>query len=400
MKEVVYKNKYIDKFIATIVSIENITDFGKIKGDMSKILIEENLFFPGGGGQLADVGTVDGKKIIGFEKGKGDVHYIITEEIKKNIGDEVVCKIDWNSRFDAMQQHLGEHILAGTAYKHFGINTRSFHMGKEVSQLDLAEELTEDQVYDLERLSNMYINSRMEVDNYIIKSSDLNEIKVRREVETDEELKVLKVGDVDTTLCCGMHPDNTIEVQELLILKHYRNNNATRLEFVAGDRAVRISIRNKDILKRLSNKFSCSEEKLEKAVNKLSEEFEKDREEIKSYRNDIIDLLYSEESLKNMMNLDVVAFDFSKYDSDFSKHALRKYSHILTYKVLVGVSNDMVASIFNNSLDKTSLDIFIKYLKETLGFKGGGSGNFIGGRFPRDLDFEIIKDKLQRYTVV
>lgn len=398
MKEVVYKNKYIDKFMANIVSIESITDFGEINGELSKILIEENLFFPGGGGQLADEGKVDDKKIIAFEKGKGDVNYIITQEIKKNIGDEVVCKIDWNSRFDAMQQHLGEHILAGTAYKHFGINTRSFHMGKEVSQLDLTEELTEDQIYNIERLANMYINSRMEVKNYIINSSDLTEVKVRREVETDEDLRVLKVGDIDTTLCCGMHPDNTIEVQEILILKHYKNNNATRLEFVAGDRAVRISIRNKDILKRLSNQFSCSEEKLEKAVNKLNEKYEKDREEIKSYRNDIIDLLYSEESLKNMIKLDVVAFDFTKYDNDFSKNALKKYSHILTDNVLVGVSNDMVASIFNNSLDESSLDNFINYLKETLGFKGGGSGNFIGGRFPRDLDFEIIKDKLQRYT--
>ena len=128
-----YQDSYLKEFKARILK--------KIKiGNQPAVILDRTAFYPTSGGQPFDKGVIQDSPVVEVvEEGKKIIH-ILREEIEEDINSEVTGRIDWERRFDHMQQHLGQHILSGALMKLWGAETVSFHLGEEVCTLDITKE--------------------------------------------------------------------------------------------------------------------------------------------------------------------------------------------------------------------------------------------------------------------
>ena len=237
MEKLYYKDQYLNEFYAKVIEVR------KIKNEYH-VVLDKTAFFPGGGGQQCDLGYIDNKVVLDvYEKDK-IIYHVLNESIKED--SIVLCKIDWDRREDGMHQHLGQHVLSGCFFKLFNANTVSIHLGKKISTVDIIGELNGKKVIEAEALANEVIRKNIEVDFLVPDKEEINNINLRRDLpNTEDDIRVVKIGDLDINACCGVHPANTSDLKMIKITKFEKNKGNTRVEFLAGNRAIKDSL-NKD----------------------------------------------------------------------------------------------------------------------------------------------------------
>lgn len=149
------------------------------------------------------MGYIENHKVIDvFEK--DGLIYNVTETKPIKI-HKVKCKIDWNRRLDGMQQHLGQHVLSGCFFTLFNANTVSVHVGKEISTVDIQGFLDEESIRKAEKMANEIIQENIEVEFLTPSKKELKKLKLRRDLpNTDEQIRIVKIGDLDINACCGV----------------------------------------------------------------------------------------------------------------------------------------------------------------------------------------------------
>ena len=209
MEKLYYKDQYLKEITAEITNI--IENNGQYH-----IALDKTIFFPGGGGQHCDLTETKAIKI-----------------------HKVKCKIDWDRRLDGMQQHLGQHILSGCFFTLFNANTVSVHVGKEISTVDIQGIISEEAIRKVEEMANEVIKENINVEFLTPSKRELKKIKIRRDLpNTNEQIRIVKIGDLDINACCGVHPSKTLDVQLIKIRKWEKHKGATRIEYLAGNRAI------------------------------------------------------------------------------------------------------------------------------------------------------------------
>ena len=277
--------------------------------DDPEIVLDHTVFFPEGGGQPSDIGTItftpatSGAKktvtldVIHVREKDGIAYHKVaavngtTESasvILPDEGQEVFCRIDWNTRFKNMQRHLGEHILSGTFADMYGGANRGFHMGEEYITIDIRledkpeyETVTMEMSLAAERTANNYIWQNLPVT--VASFSDPEEaaaMPLRKELTIeDEEITIVTVGDienpVDCVACCGTHPSSTAQVGLLKVYKVEKNKDMFRIYFDCGSMAMADYDEKHRIISSLGDKHSAGLSDLEK---KMAAEEEKNRE--------------------------------------------------------------------------------------------------------------------------
>ena len=147
-KRLYYEDVYIKEFRGTVTECRK-TDKGY------RILLDQSAFYPEGGGQPCDLGTLNDIRVTDVQEEEGElIHY--TEE-PLEAGTEVEGKIDWERRFDLMQQHSGEHMVSGLIHEAYGYNNVGFHMGSDVITIDFSGVLTWEQLEEIEEKVNRKI---------------------------------------------------------------------------------------------------------------------------------------------------------------------------------------------------------------------------------------------------
>lgn len=391
-----YGNQYLKEFKTNIIDIIE-------KNGKYHITLESTAFFPGGGGQPCDTGKVQDIDVIEVYEEDSIIYHILEKKPKRL--NNIVCKIDWERRFDGMQQHLAQHVLSGCFYSYFNSNTVSFHLGEETSTVDIVGFLEDEKILEAERLANKVILENHKVKMLVPTKQELKKFKLRREIpKTNEEIRVLEIEELDINACCGVHPRSTIELQTIKIKKWEKNKGNTRIEYIAGGRAIsRIfsiekvfgeasSILNtgeKDFLNTISN--IISKNKL------LSEENNKLKNELSNFK--MKDLIYSGERINDII---VIKKIFENEDL--------KYINKLTNKIIenersivffVNINDDKVNIIFASSKSIKSIDMnsILKDAITLVDGKGGGSKNLAQGagkgvsNINNMLDYAIKKVK-------
>ena len=143
-----YEDVYIQEFEAIVLSCEE-------KDGKYHVILNATAFYPEGGGQPADKGMIDNIPVADVQYIDGELCHIMESPLEE--GAQVVGKIDWNWRFDLMQQHSGEHIVSGMIHEKYGYENVGFHMGEEIITIDLSGMLTWQQVQEIEKKVNYYI---------------------------------------------------------------------------------------------------------------------------------------------------------------------------------------------------------------------------------------------------
>ncbi|MCM3537953.1 alanyl-tRNA editing protein [Priestia endophytica] len=207
------------------------------KGDFY-IILEETAFYPTGGGQPHDIGTLNGIKVLTVEELDGEIrHY--TERTLPDSDDKVVGVIDWERRFDYMQQHTGQHILSAAFAQLYDISTVGFHLGKDIVTIDLnISELTEEMISKAEKLANDIIIENRPIVTKWIEYDDLVNYPIRKTPSVKENIRLVIIDEFDYNGCGGTHPNTTGEVGAIKVLNWERQRKKIRLYFICGNRVM------------------------------------------------------------------------------------------------------------------------------------------------------------------
>lgn len=280
-----------------------------------KILIEldQTIFFPEGGGQSCDLGTIDGVEVVDVYLYEGTIyHEIKTQDASQasktesgvifEEGQNVHLKIDWARRFDNMQRHCGEHILTGIIYKLYGGVNRGFHMGDDYLTIDISMEedpnfktFNFDMAKEAELAANeiIYQNLPM-VTQHFDTLKEAQKVPVRKKVVVEEDITIVGIGSKDegwgACACCGTHPAKTGDVGLIKVFKVEPNKGMFRIYFEAGRRAFVKYQKELDVLDKMGTKLSAGTDDLiakYEAQQDKNKEVRKELHDLKKYINEM-----------------------------------------------------------------------------------------------------------------
>ena len=285
------KNVYLKKDSSIIIeTLKNENNY--------EIILDSTIFFPEGGGQPSDTGTINGLPVSHVREEDGVIFHQIklsdlSEEDLGKIdsmtpGTQVSCAIDWPNRFLNMQRHLGEHILSGTFADMYGGANRGFHMGEEYITVDIRLEndpsydvVTMDMALEAEKKINEVIWADLPVTvKHFSDPAEAAKMPLRKELTIeDDDISIVTVGSeenpVDCVACCGTHPSGTAQVGLLKIYKVEKNKDMFRIFFDCGAMAMADYDEKHRIITDISDKHSAGLSDIEK---KLAAEDSKNRE--------------------------------------------------------------------------------------------------------------------------
>lgn len=257
-KKLYYENPYIQTFSARI-----------IKQEQDYVVLSETAFFPTGGGQPHDTGTLNGIDVMNVETIDGEIRHFLAKSLPGN-AEVVEGSIDWDRRFDHMQQHAGQHILSAAFESLFGIQTISFHLGKESATIDLdTTAVSREQLKEAEKLANQIILENRPIDTKWVTLEELAQYKLRKATTLTEDIRLVIIPDFDYNACGGTHPKETGQVGLIKILQTEKQKRHIRVEFVCGERVIAHLHRKQQVLLNLISTLNAPEEKLVDAANTL-----------------------------------------------------------------------------------------------------------------------------------
>ena len=259
-----YATPYVKTFMCTVISCTK-----NKKGTWDTIL-NQTAFYPEGGGQPSDTGALNGvKKINVSEKGEEIIH-----ELEAPLEEGVLAEgvIDWQKRYDNMQQHTGEHIFSGLVHKHFGYDNVGFHMGTDEVTVDFNGVLTQEQLDELEDEANQLIYDNVPVKVFYPSKEELEELDYRSKKELTGLVRIVEIPGGDICACCGTHVETTGEVGLIKLRTMINYKGGVRISMLCGRRALMdYRERLKDEI-RISNLLSAKLALVPDAVEKMKNE--------------------------------------------------------------------------------------------------------------------------------
>ena len=189
------------------------------------------------GCQIAGVSCVDAVAIPvndTHEKEGEILHY--TDEYLAP-GTIVAGKIDWDYRFDLMQNHSGEHIVSGLIHEKYGYQNVGFHMGSDVITIDLTGEIAPDEMRELERRANEIVWKNLPVDITVYDEESVKSIEYRSKKELHGEVRIVTFPEADVCACCGTHVRYTGEIGLIKLISMQKFKGGVRMEMLCGKRA-------------------------------------------------------------------------------------------------------------------------------------------------------------------
>lgn len=394
MEKLYYKDQYLKNFTAEIIEIKEV-------GDKFHILLDKTAFFPGGGGQFCDLGNIGEHKVIDVYEENGKIYHVLNKKPIKI--HKVKCDIDWDRREDGMHQHFGQHVLSGCFYKTFNANTVGFHLGKDISTVDINGYLTEEQIREVEVIANEIIRENIEVETLTPSKKDLKKIWIRRDLpNTDEEIRIVKIGDLDTNACCGVHPKSTADLRMIKIRRWEKSRKATRIEFLAGKRAVDEVLKRDVYLTKICRFLKCSEEESLNGISNLNEKLEESLKQKRKLEEVVANYEVKEmiEKSKKIGNISIIKKIYEDEDLKLiNKIATKISENDNTISLMALKSSDKVNLVFASSanLKDISMNTILKDSIILLDGRGGGSNHLAqgggknNGNIDSAIDYAIMK---------
>lgn len=393
-------NVYLSECTATVTDVTE-------KG----VILDRTIFFPEGGGQSSDIGTLINSSdettypvTHASESGDAIIHEISNHNLQ--VGDKVICRINWPHRFDNMQRHCGEHLLSGAMYKLFGGVNRGFHMGEHFMTADINlekdpsfTEVTWEMAMEAEELVNSHIWQDLPVKaEEFSTGEEAAKMPLRKELAVDEDVRVVTIGNddviADCVACCGTHPTSTAQIGLLKIYKVEKNKGMFRIYFEAGKRAMEDYRAKHDILTALSNRYSTGIDELTDKIEKQ----EKRHEETKNTLNKLRNVLISQKTEEIKKELSAGVPFISRFYDEFTPEDIMKIGkHILqdiNGLVVAGDLNTNTLILFSDGTNDCG-----KLVKDNAGVyngKGGGRKDNARALFPDYGSMMLFTDALEK----
>jgi len=243
-----YRDNYLKTFTAQVISCTPV-------GDQFAVVLNDTAFYPEGGGQACDLGTLDGVEILDVQEKDGDIVHICPAPLE--IGKTVTGYIQWDRRFDLMQQHTGEHIVSGIVHKLFGHQNSGFHIGADLVQVDFDGPIPPEMLPEIELQANEAVWQNISVSCYIPSPEELPNVFYRTKRPLPWPVRIVEVPGYDSCACCGIHVANTGEIGLIKLLSCVKFHQGVRIEMVCGKRALAYMNKIYEQNKQVSQIFSA-----------------------------------------------------------------------------------------------------------------------------------------------
>ena len=198
------------------------------------VTLDRTAFYPEGGGQPCDTGTLGGARVLAVHAAGGQITHLCDAPLEA--GRTVAGAIDWAARLDAMQQHTGEHILSGALHRLFGAENVGFHIGSPWVRMDTSIPLTPEQLAEAEAAANDAVRADTPVRCYVPDAAALAATEYRSKKTLEGPVRLVEAGG-DRCACCGTHLARTGEVGLVKIVSYQHYKGGMRLAVACGRRA-------------------------------------------------------------------------------------------------------------------------------------------------------------------
>jgi len=268
MEKLYYKDSMLREFSATVTGCE------AAKGGFW-VRLDRTAFYPEGGGQACDLGTLGGVSVLDVREEGEDVVHLCQAPLQ--VGSQVTGIIDWNRRFDLMQQHTGEHILSGLICARYGYHNVGFHVGAQVMEIDFDGSIPQEDLADLEAAANRAIWEDLPVKCWYPSEKELLTVPYRSKKALPWPVRIVEVPGCDICACCGVHVPRTGQIGLIKILSSVKFHEGVRLQLVCGERAYRMLCGIFDQNKLVSQTFSAKLLETGEAAKRMNDQLNREK---------------------------------------------------------------------------------------------------------------------------
>lgn len=368
-----YEDVYCKKFQAVVTECRE-------RKDGYEIILDRSAFYPEGGGQPGDRGSLrsldDSHKgdiaVLDTHEKDGEILHYTREKLEP--GTEVIGEIDWEYRFDLMQNHSGEHIVSGLIHEKFGYHNVGFHMGSDAITVDLDGEFTAEDMQSFERRANEIIWKDEPVEIKLYDEETVKSVKYRSKKELHGEVRIVTFPGADTCACCGTHVTHAGEIGLIKLISLQKFKGGMRMEMLSGRRAYEYVCSICDQNHRISVALSAKPRETAEAVLRLKESASADNFRLVAMEN----TLFEQKAAALKDTKDVLLFE-----ENLSPDSVRKLAVAVMEQCngRCAVFSGSDGQGYKYAIGKKGGDLraFVKEMNAALDGRGGGKPFFAQG---------------------
>lgn len=367
-----YIDSHLWQFEAAVTGCE------ETKGGFA-VTLDRTAFFPEGGGQLADTGSIGPARVLDVHEKEGRILHYTDRALP--VGERFACAVDAEQRLRRMQNHSGEHIVSGLVYREHGFDNVGFHMGPDCMTMDYSGELSWEELMRIERLANEAVRADLPLKIWFPPEEELASLFYRSKLELTENVRIVEIPGIDRCACCAPHVERTGEVGLIKILTAERHRGGVRITALCGMDAYGLAARQQESVTAISGLLSVPRDAIVPGVERLLEMQTAQKERIAALSLELA-RLRAESAEKTEGNLVL-------FDSVLDEVAQRELVNLLMEKCAV-------AAVFSGSdgegwryvIGSKAADLRKNSRAINAGIqgRGGGSPRMIQGRAAADSD--------------
>lgn len=261
-RKLYYEDSHLSRFTSQVLSCTR-TEKGW------EVILRATAFYPEGGGQAGDSGTLNGVRVLDTREREGAVVHLCQEPL--NAGEEVTGVIDYDLRFGRMQQHSGEHIVSGILNRRFGCHNTGFHMGADVITIDFDAVIPPQALPEIEAEANGAVWKNLPVRCWYPSPEELPAIPYRTKKALSWPVRIVEIPGFDCCACCGTHVAATGEIGLIKLLSAVSFRGGTRIEMACGAQAMALLNAAFDQNRQVSQAFSARMTETGEAARRMNE---------------------------------------------------------------------------------------------------------------------------------
>lgn len=267
MRKLYYEDSSIRNFTAQVAACR------EVEGGF-EVELDETAFYPEGGGQACDIGFIGEAKVTDVRQRGETVVHLCDRQVQLG---EVVCRVDWERRFDLMQQHTGEHIVSGVIHSMFGFQNVGFHVGSDVMTVDFDGMLTEEQLKDVELRANQAVWEDIALRCWIPDPKELETVTYRTKRALPWPVRIVQIPGIDSCACCGVHTQTTGQVGVIKLFNCVKFHGGARIEMACGKRALALLNHFYEENRQVSQAFSAKATQTGEAARYMNEQLAQEK---------------------------------------------------------------------------------------------------------------------------
>lgn len=366
------------------------------------LILDLTCFYPESGGQPSDRGKINGIEVIHVLEKDNQILHLLKEDVTSA---QILGKIDWQRRFDHMQQHSGQHLLSQSFYELYKAETLSFHLGDDFSTVEIdLRKIKEEEVEEVERRANEIVFEDREIKSYFVCDDEIKGIPLRKPPKKKGLIRVVEMSNFDYSACGGTHARRTGEIGLIKILKWDRIRNNIRFEFVCGGRALKNYGWKNRSLRQLSNKFTVHEQEILSSVERLLSDLKTQKKKNRKMQEKIIQ--YQAQEIVQKADEWIIKNIFTERTREEVKFLVLNIIRLGEFVVLYGLRSEERVQLILARSETIEIDLreLVPKLSSVIKGKGGGSPSLveITGEYTKNLElaldkaYEFVKGKSKK----